>query len=217
MQDDQPVNLPVELTDWLATNFPDRELHTLGPSEHSGWISGGPCMKVLALTTEEVQRFSQRWEDANGKSIDDRWQCYQWPYQMWRDKCDRIEVTQGRPPNGTQYRWLLCSKGLYWLRGRYSDATHNPEFPGRACFDDWWVVCQRFPEVMEATKTLFMMGNDYVAHDGTRTVVFDIYQRDDHDLKYVPLWETHKSEHATEKVRAALGLSSSVEIHLGDF
>lgn len=93
--DDRSVDLPAELTDWLAASFPDRELQPLGPSEHSGWISGGPSMKVLALNTEEVQRYSQRWEDANGTSLDPRWQCFQWPYQMWRDRCARIQVTAG--------------------------------------------------------------------------------------------------------------------------
>lgn len=212
-EDDRPVDLPAELTDWLAASFPDRELQPLGPSEHSGWISGGPAMKVLPLNTEEVQRYSQRWEDANGKSLDPRWQCFQWPCQMWRDRCARIEVTAGMPPAGTPFRWLLCSAGLYWLRGSYSDETQHSKFPGEPCFDDWWVVCQHFPEVLAATNAPFMMGSDYEKADGKRTVIFETYQREDDDVTDVLLFD--EDAHNTEQVRSAMALPNDVEIKCG--
>lgn len=214
---DRPVALPAELTDWLAVNFPDRELQPLGPSEHSGWISGGPSMKVLALNSEEVQRYSQRWEDADGTSLDPRWQCYQWSYQKWRDRCARIQVTAGMPPAGTPCRWLLCSTGLYWLRGRYTDESQHPNFPGEASFDDWWVVCQSFPEVLEATNATFMMGSDYVAADGKRTVIFETYRREDGDVTYASLFGVDGKAHFTEQVRCAMALPNDVEIECGYF
>jgi hypothetical protein len=86
--------LPPDLTTWLATNLPNRKLERLGPSEKSGWIIGGPTMLVMAMDEEEIQRYSEHWEDAAGKSIDLRWQCYQWSYVSW---CDAQEKTEAVP------------------------------------------------------------------------------------------------------------------------
>jgi len=161
--------LPVELKDWIAENLADRTIELLGPSEHSGWIMGGPCYPTLAMSEEEVLKFSHRWEDDSGKSNDPRWQCYQRRYSDWFEQFDRIEVFKGSPPKGMQFRWLFCDAGLYWLRGHYqdSDASHR-DFPGEPCIDDWWWACRKFPEIEAATVSSFMMGYDCLDHEGKR-------------------------------------------------
>ncbi len=210
--------LPDELKTWLAMTMPERQLQTLGPSEHSGWICGGPTMSVLAMNAAEVNMFQERWEDAAGKSVDPRWQCYQWPFSSWREKFEKIAVGKGRPALDVQYRWLLCDAGLYWLRGHYNDDDGSGNtFPGEPSTDDWWWICRNFPEVLTATANRFSMGYDGLDFAGRRIVTFENYQRDGDDVSYGRVLDDDERQRATAQVRLALGLLPELEVGCGFF
>ena len=212
---DGQKGLPVELKDWIAKNLLDPKNQILGPSEHSGWISGGPCFPTIAMSDAEVLKFSDRWEDADGKSLDPCWQCYQRRYTDWLETFDRIEVFKGRPPKGAQYRWLLCDAGLYWLKGRYKDTdTSYREFPGEPCIDDWWWACRKFPEIQAATFEPFLMSYDCLGVNGERIVTFESYSQSDGDVTYGPISERNL---AKAKVREALGYSVDFDVNIGFF
>ena len=209
------TGLPLELTDWIKEKLPHRALTLLGPSEHSGWICGGPTMYVLAMDPQEVDAYTARWEETSGRCIDERWQCFQWPYSGWLLKFERIDVSKGRPMTGTQYRWLLCAAGLYWLRGSYTEESEAiKDFPGIPCRDDWWWACQSFPEVQTDRKQL-LMGSDWVNDAGERVVTFDAYRQEDDDLKFDLIWDRVDREQAGQRVRSALHLTDEVKIHYG--
>lgn len=204
--------IPKRLLNWFAVNLREPTVHVLGSSERSGWISGGPTMSVVAMDEDEVQAFSDRWEDETGKSNDPKWQCYQYPVSYWREKFERIDVFKGLPPSGSQYRWLLCDAGLYWLRGNYADNDEKPnDSVGLPCMDDWWWVCQKFPEVHEATQSRFCMGYDVHDYQKKRIVAFDTFIRRDGDIGYESFFDdTGKKQEAI--VRAALELPAELEI-----
>jgi hypothetical protein len=174
-------------------------------------------MQVLFMSQDEVAAFSARWEDANGKSLDSRWQCFQWRYQDWLEKIKRIEVFSGLPQQGTQYRWMLCRGGLFWLRGRYAMKTFETSFPGEPCFDDWYAVCHHFPALVIAPDEEFFMGYDCLDHQGIRQVVFETYQRQDGDLGYASFPGDSEVLLASARVRAELGIPENVEIGHGFF
>jgi hypothetical protein len=169
-------------------------------------------MSVVAMDEDEVQAFSTRWEDETGKSNDQKWQCYQYPVSNWRERFERIEVFKGLPPSGSQYRWLLCDVGLYWLRGNYADNDEKRnDAVGSPSMDDWWWVCQKFPEVLEATQSLFCMGYDIRDSQGKRCVGFETYIRQEGDVGYgESVFKTGKKRE--DLVRATLGLHADLEI-----
>jgi hypothetical protein len=212
-------DLPAELIAWIGENLQDPKIEILGPSERSGWITGGPRIATLAMSDTEVLKFSQCWEDATGKSLDPRWQCYQGRYADWLEQFDRIAVYKGAPPKGTQYRWLLCDAGLYWFQGHYQDAdTRYPDLPGEPCIDDWWWACKKFPEIKAATVAPFMMGYDCLDGKCERNVTFQTYQQRGVDATYGPhLYVLKDLNLVTARVREALGYSGEFDINYGFF
>lgn len=64
------------LRELLISEFPSATIELLGPPEGSGWLVGGPTTLAVDFSPEELSTFSERWEDASGKSKDPRWQCY---------------------------------------------------------------------------------------------------------------------------------------------
>lgn len=75
-----------ELCAWLARHQPHVVLELIGPSEFSGWILGGigGDWYVANWTTADITAFSVEWEDVGGKSCDERFQCYCYPYAEYQ-------------------------------------------------------------------------------------------------------------------------------------
>lgn len=75
-----------ELLDWFTANLPSVKIEPLGHSERSG-ILGGYFGRFRAdFDQDSLAVYAAHWEDAEGKSIDPRWQCYLWPYELWLKK-----------------------------------------------------------------------------------------------------------------------------------
>jgi hypothetical protein len=208
------AQLPQELLDWVAAALPGRSVQRLGPSEYSGYISGGPSMEVLELNAQELAAFCARWEDADAKCIDPRWQCYQWPRQDWLDKLARVEVFEGLPPPGTVCRWFLCDVGACWFRGSYFGKGRK-NFEGEPGRDDWWLVRQRLPHLKIAEGEFFAMGFNAIGHDEKRIVVYELYQERDGDVGYAGFERFSKETVFTDRIRQDLGVPEDVEITFG--
>ena len=210
--------LPSLLTDWLSATFAHRRLQRLGPSEYSGYICGGPSMDVIEMSPEEVDIYSAQWEDATGKCNDDRWQCYQLPYEVWLEKFSRIEVSLGRPPEGTPCRWLLCNAGLFTITGSYTaEGVQNNSCPGQPCADDWWLMRQRFPGYVIADDEVFFMGCIFAGQDDEPRVIFESYRQEGGDLTYAPIFHEETGDSAIARVREALALPESAKVTSGLF
>jgi len=212
-------DLPIDLRTWLAMNLQDPKIEILGPSEHSGWISGGGQSPTVAMTASEAQQFQDRWETPDGTSLDPRWQCYQRRYIDWLAQFEQIEVSKGRPAKDSQYRWLLCDAGLYAVQGHYKEAdTQRWGVPGEPSIDDWWWSCQQFPEVHAATQVPFMMGFHYLDSQGKRNITFQFYEQRDGDARFTISVDWLKNQNTfKEQVRVALGCPDETPIHFGFF
>lgn len=76
----------VEIEKWLRQNLPESAIEILGPSENSNYIEGGPLTMRVSFTQRDLRTFCTRWEDAEGRSVDPRFQCILLSYKDWQQK-----------------------------------------------------------------------------------------------------------------------------------
>jgi hypothetical protein len=203
--------VPAELKEWFKQHLPHRSLTPIGPSEHSGWICGGPVMYQVAMDENDLKAFCERWEDRSGKSLDPRWQCYQCCYWDWLVKFDRIQTMAGVPPAGTTCRWLLCNAGVFWLTGSY---TKEDGDYSELCFDDWWIIRQRFPDLSIGADEVFLMGYTIFRNpDALPLVAVEEYEEKDGDVHYAHGFRTALEKEAiNRRIRTELALPENTEI-----
>ena len=73
-----------DLMAWFSTHQPHVKPELIGPSEFSGWIYGGITGDLCLNWTEaDAAAFSAVWEDANGSSLDPRFQSYFYPLSLY--------------------------------------------------------------------------------------------------------------------------------------
>jgi hypothetical protein len=206
--------IPAELKAWFKQYLPHRSLTPIGTSEHSGWITGGPIMYRFVMDENDMKAFCDRWEDRSGKSLDPRWQCYQCRYQDWLVKFDRIQTMASIPPAGTTCRWLLCNAGVFWLSGSYSkDEGYDCE----PCFDDWWIIRRRFPDLSIEEGEVFLMGYNIFQNPGASPLVaVEEFEEKDGDIDYAHGFRTAPEKKAINKrIKAALALPKNTKIEHG--
>lgn len=75
-----------EIEKWLRQNLPESAIEILGPSENSNYIEGGPLTMRVCFTQSDLRTFCRRWEDAEGRSVDPRFQCILLSYEEWKQK-----------------------------------------------------------------------------------------------------------------------------------
>lgn len=63
------------MQDWFSRNLPNSRTETPAPSEHSGWIMGGPSSLRIAFTDADLATFCAQWERLDGTRLDPRFQC----------------------------------------------------------------------------------------------------------------------------------------------
>lgn len=70
-----------EVERWFAKHLPATELEILGPSEGSGFISGGIGRLLrVDFTPQALEYFIGVWENPDGSYKDERWDCVCMPY-----------------------------------------------------------------------------------------------------------------------------------------
>ncbi len=132
-----------EMQDWFNQNTPDSPTEMLAPSEHSGWIVGGPMSLRIAFTPADLEIFCKRWENTDGGSLDPRFQCSLHPYVDWWEKHGRYMPTLARPEGLGVSVWIETSLGIL------SHVLPDPEanyHPAKAA-DLWANACQQWPEL----------------------------------------------------------------------
>lgn len=69
-----------DLLSWFAKHLPHVQLEALGHSEFSGVLVGGASGQYAIHWSEnDIPIYSAAWENEDGHSIDERWQCYFYP------------------------------------------------------------------------------------------------------------------------------------------
>jgi hypothetical protein len=132
-----------EMENWFAKNLPNSPTETLAPSEHSGWIMGGPLSLRVAFTDADLKTFTEQWETPDGKSIDPRFQCYLNPYQDWYDKYGCIAPTFEQPAAPGVAVWIETPMGI--LSHVFADEMADVH-PAKAK-DLWCNACLLWPQL----------------------------------------------------------------------
>ncbi len=111
--DDEPESeARDEIIQWLTDQLPGIRFESLAPSEHSGWLCGYFGALRVDFSESSLATFCARWETAEGKSTDPRFQCYLMPYQRWHDKITHYMPTFDRPTSVGISRWWDTPQGI---------------------------------------------------------------------------------------------------------
>jgi hypothetical protein len=211
--EDLPVRLetiPAELKEWLAQYLPHRPIMLMALSEHRGWASG-PVSFGICMDENDLKAWCDRWEDSSGKSIDPRWQCFEWRYQDWLNRFDRIQTSVEAPPAGTACRWLLCNAGLIWLTGNYTKHRSEGQTDKHGP-DDWWIVRQRFPDLHIGEGEIFLLGTLFYRPAEQATVIYEKYEEKDGDIETVFGIRGGNEEAIKSRIQTALALPENAKI-----
>lgn len=95
-----------EMLEWLRTTLPHVRVEKMAPSENSGWLSGYFGDIRVDFSEADLATFCQRWENAQGKSKDSRFQCFLRPYDTWAEAQAKFVPTIDRPISiGATFWW----------------------------------------------------------------------------------------------------------------
>lgn len=77
-----------ELLDWLREKLPSTDVGPILPFDSdSGFIAMPYDGSIYVdFTPEDLEKFENRWETPDGKSIDSRWQCYLYTLEEYKEK-----------------------------------------------------------------------------------------------------------------------------------
>ena len=134
-----------EMKAWFERHMPDSPTEMMGPSEHSGWIEGGPSALRIAFTQADLQRFCDEWEYPDGSSKDPRFQCCLHPYQTWWDERGHYMPTLQRPASPGVSVWIESPLGMLCHVLTDDKATSHPA----SARDLWANACQQWPELQK--------------------------------------------------------------------
>lgn len=134
-----------EMQSWFERHIPDSPTETMGPSEHSGWIEGGPSCLRIAFTPMDLKRFCDEWEYTDGSSKDPRFQCCMYPYQAWWEKHGHYCPTAERPSEPGVSVWIESPLGI--LSHVICD-RETRSHPATAR-DLWANACQQWPQLRD--------------------------------------------------------------------
>ena len=150
------------IRDWIRNTMPDVKQELLGPSEYSGFISGGIGNEVrVDFSLEQMKIFCDRWE-VNDKSIDPRFQCYILPYQVWLEEHGRFIPTKNQPDTVGVNVWWYTPQGFihHQLDKSEVDAHEWNSHPANK-HDIWANAISIWPELAELNIDCLTYGNTY--------------------------------------------------------
>ena len=133
---------------WVDETLPGTRMELMEPSEYSGFIRGGPIGLRLDFSPEGLRQFEARWEDGSGtgKSVDERFQCYLYPYDRWFEEHDRFVPARERPQGLGVTRWWCTPAGFIYHQIDAAEVAEHKIHPASAR-DIWMRVPELFPEL----------------------------------------------------------------------
>ena len=189
------------LEQWIKANLPRVELSILGPSEYSGYIIGGPTMKVADFDASTRRTFEQHW------AAGDPWRVRVEPYTDWAKKIESVRLLETPAfPNGC-CRWWDTPQGIILMS---ADREGNL----LSSYDAVWRLKQCRPEFASTDLFAHPYG-EYIVQldiDGEKT-----YLVIGHGSYKIPEWsgeDFKKNRHRLAKLRAALGVTRSRKVRV---
>lgn len=148
-----------DLIAWVEANLPGTPLETLGYSEKSGWISGVMGLRI-DFSEEGLKKFCDRWENAEGKSLDERFQCFLLQYKTWLEESERYIPTRNQPEGPGVTLWVDTPLGFIFHQIAANEAK---DFKGQMHPANWrdlfWHAQKLWPELEGVDTSELTYGN----------------------------------------------------------
>ena len=132
---------------WIRKNLPETPIERIGPSEYSGYIVGGCFDTWVDFSPEGLQAFMERWETPDGKSIDERFQCFLYPFNEWREKHGSFVPTRDKPKGIGTTVWWYTPQGFVHHQLSPAEARKHDGFHPALPNDIWFHVPDLWPEL----------------------------------------------------------------------
>ena len=184
IKDDKGQESPAwgEIQEWLKTNLPNSRVEMMAPSEQSGWISGYFGELRVDFSEADLAAFCARWENADGGSLDPRFQCYYMPYQPWFEKISQYAPTIERPAEAGLARWWDTPIGFVYHQISLEEAAQKEltRHPGNAR-DLWFNFSRLMPELASLNPSELTHGDICKNSDGRWMVIYsnDVFSDQD--------------------------------------
>lgn len=127
-----------EMQSWLQLNMPKSLTEILGPSEHSGWVEGGPTMLRIDFQQEDLETFLKTWENPDGMSKDPRFQCCLLSYDEWYLEYGRYFPTLESPTSPGVALWVETPLGTISHVIANPDLKHHP-----TNYENFWMHARK--------------------------------------------------------------------------
>ena len=135
-----------EMADWFSRHLPDSPTEWLAPSEHSGYIVGGPLSLRVEFSDADLSAFCAQWETPAGKSLDPRFQCYVMPFERWFATYGHFVPTLDKPTDRGVALWIDTPLGLLTHVLPHDPAAELASHPGHY-LDLWMHAVKLWPEL----------------------------------------------------------------------
>lgn len=149
-----------DLIAWVEANLPGTRLEKLGYSEKSGWISGGVMGLRVDFSEEGLKSFCDRWENADGQSLDKRFQCFLLQYKTWLEKSGRYMPIRDQPEGPGLTMWIDTPLGFIYHQ---ISATEAKILKGQMHPANWrdlfWQAQKLWPELEGVETHALTYGN----------------------------------------------------------
>ena len=148
-----------DLTAWVEANIPGTPLEPLGYSEKSGWICGVMGLRI-DFSEEGLKKFCDRWENAEGKSLDKRFQCFLLQYKTWLEKSERYIPIRDQPEGPGITLWVDTPLGFIYHQISAKEAKQLKSQKHPANWRDlFWHAQKLWPELEGVATDKLTYGN----------------------------------------------------------
>ena len=184
IKDDKGQESPAwgEIQEWLKTHLPDARVEMMAPSEQSGWISGYFGELRVDFSEADLAAFCAHWENADGGSLDPRFQCYVMPYQPWFERISQYAPAIEQPAEPGLTRWWDTPIGFVYHQISLEEAAQMEleRHPVNAR-DLWFNFSRLMPELASLDPSKLTHGDICKRSDGRWIVVYstDVFSEQD--------------------------------------
>lgn len=200
-----------DITEWVNTHLPGTRVERLGPSEYSGYLSYLGDIWI-DFSAEGLAKFCEHWETAEGKSIDERFQCHVMPYQEWYDQHGRFVPTREKPAGMGVTTWIHTPIGFIHHQFDKEEAPHSVwRYPPANHREIWMHAVRLWPELAEVELDKLAYGVIFQSPPDNKWVV----------TLNASAWRSSRPEEEMENMKRALRawfhIPDEIEIADADF
>lgn len=184
-----------KLTAWFESNLPEITLTILGPSEYSGYILGGPTMKVADFDEKGLEVFNAHWRDKQP------WKIIVHSFAEWAQRLSNVHLLSAPADPEKSCSWWDTPEGIVLL-----SADQNGKLLSR--YDASWLLNQLRPNLAKAEEYAYPYGEYHANTDHPLLII-------GYGSPRGPEWSGDKyikDKRRLSQLREALGLTASHKV-----